>query len=242
MKDFLGVLGGMGPLATADFLKKLVENTPALVDQDHIPVLVYGDCSIPDRTAGILGKGPSPLPKLLQGINFLNRAGARAICIPCNSAHCWYSEMSEASAVPLFNIVHASAEQVRKRDPRIRRVGVLSTVGTFQMGIYARFLSDLGFTLLTSTEDEFQTLVSPAIALIKANQLTEAEKLLRAATAKLVARGAEIIILGCTEIPIGMRGQCQENPSLFVDSTDALALSVIEFFKSHQPTAWKPAD
>ncbi len=237
MKDFLGVLGGMGPLATADFLKKLVENTPALVDQDHIPVLVYGDCSIPDRTAGILGQGPSPLPKLLQGINFLNRAGARAICIPCNSAHCWYSEMSEASAVPLFNIVHASAEQVRKRDPRIRRVGVLSTVGTFQMGIYTRALSDLGFMVLAPTEDEFRTLVSPAIALIKANQLTEAEKLLRAATAKLVARGAEIIILGCTEIPIGMRGQCQENPSLFVDSTDALALSVIEFFKSHQPSA-----
>lgn len=237
MKDFLGVLGGMGPLATADFLKKLVENTPALVDQDHIPVLVHGDCSIPDRTAGILGEGPSPLPKLLQGIDFLNRAGARAICIPCNSAHCWYAEMSDASAVPLFNIVNASAEQVRKRDSRIRRVGVLSTVGSFQMGIYTRTLSDQGFTVLSPTEDEFRTLVSPAIALIKANQLTDAEELFRVATAKLVARGAEIIILGCTEIPIGMRRQCQENPSLFVDSTDALALSVIEFFKSHQPTA-----
>lgn len=237
MKDFLGVLGGMGPLATADFLKKLVENTPARVDQDHIPVLLYGDCRIPDRTAGILGKGLSPLPKLLQGIDFLNRAGVKAICIPCNSAHCWYSEMSEASAVPLFNIVHASAEQVRKRDPRIRRVGVLSTMGTFQMGIYTRTLSDMGFTPLTPTEDEFLTLVSPAIALIKANQLTEAEDLFRVATAKLVARGAEIIILGCTEIPIGMHRQCQENPSLFVDSTDALALSVIDLFRAQQPTA-----
>ena len=227
----------MGPLATADFLKKLVENTPARVDQDHIPVLLYGDCGIPDRTAGILGQGPSPLPRLLQGIDFLNRAGVRAICIPCNSAHCWYAEMSEASAVPVFNIVHASAEQVRKRDSRVRRVGVLSTLGTLQMGIYTRTLSDMGFTPLTSTEDEFRTLVSPAIALIKAGRLTEAEELFRVATAQLVARGAEIIILGCTEIPIGMRGQCQENPSLFVDSTDALALSVVEFFKSRQTSA-----
>jgi aspartate racemase len=68
MKNFLGVLGGMGPLATADFLSKLVENTSAQTDQEHIPVLLYGDCTIPDRTQSIMGKGPSPLPQLLDGI------------------------------------------------------------------------------------------------------------------------------------------------------------------------------
>ena len=85
MNHFLGVLGGMGPLATADFLSKLVQNTDAQIDQDHIPVLLYGDCTTPDRTASIVGKGPSPLDKLLAGIRFLNDSGVGAICIPCNT-------------------------------------------------------------------------------------------------------------------------------------------------------------
>jgi len=231
MHNFLGVLGGMGPLATADFLKKLVESTPARVDQEHIPVLVFGDCTTPDRTANIVGEGPSPLPQLLAGIRFLSESGAKAICIPCNSAHCWYAEMAAASAVPLFHIVRASAGQVRKKNPAARVVGVLSTAGTHRMGIYRDTLVEMGFAVVSPTDDEFQTLVSPAIALIKANRLPEAEAVFEIAAARLRERGAEIIILGCTEIPIGMQQQCRAHPGRFVDSTDALALAVIEFFR-----------
>jgi aspartate racemase len=230
MQGFLGVLGGMGPLATADFLGKLVENSPARVDQDHIPVIVYGDCTTPDRTASIVGTGPSPLPKLLAGIAHLNQAGVKAISIPCNSAHCWYDELSSASSVPVFHIVKASAEQVRKKKPAAKSVGVLSTFGTHQMGIYRDTLAALGYAVVTPSEDEFHTLVSPAIAMIKANRLDAAEDVFREAASRLCARGAEIIILGCTEIPIGMRRQYRENPALFVDSNDALALAVIDFF------------
>lgn len=230
MKQFLGVLGGMGPLATADFLGKLVENTPADIDQNHIPVLLYGDCTIPDRTLNIIGKGPSPIDKLQAGIRFLNDSGVGAICIPCNSAHCWYDEMAAASKVPLFHIVRASAGQVRKKKPDARSVGVLSTFGTHQMGIYRNTLKDMGFAVMTPTDDEFRDLVSPGIALIKANKLPEAEIVFGQAAAQLVERGAEVIILGCTEIPIGMRQQYKANPSLFVDSNDALAIAVVEFF------------
>ncbi|MEY4941274.1 MAG: hypothetical protein RIQ93_3009, partial [Verrucomicrobiota bacterium] len=94
MRNSLGILGGMGPLATADFLKKLTQATKAECDQEHIPVVLYGDCATPDRTANVLGEGPSPLPHLLRGIAFLNAAGCAAIAIPCNSAHCWYDEMA----------------------------------------------------------------------------------------------------------------------------------------------------
>lgn len=234
MSNFLGVLGGMGPLATADFLRKVVENTPASVDQEHIPVLLYGDCTTPDRTENIMGRGPSPLPQLLEGIRVLNRNGVRAICIPCNSAHCWFDEMAAASAVPLFHIVRASAAQVRKKNPAARVVGVLSTSGTNRMGIYRRTLTDLGYAVVTPTDDEFATLVSPAIALIKANRLDEAEVVFEKAATRLRERGAEIIILGCTEIPIGMRNQYRADPSRFVDSNDALALEVIEYFASRK--------
>ena len=232
MDNFLGVIGGMGPLATADFLRKLVELTPAKVDQEHIPVLLYGDCTTPDRTANIVGKGPSPLPKLLAGIRRLNQAGVKAICIPCNSAHCWYDDMSTASGVPVFHIVRSSAEQVRKKNPAARTVGVLSTFGTYQMGMYTKTLQAMGFNVICPTEHEFHTLVSEAIAMIKANRLDEAEAVFQVAAERLTERGAEIIILGCTEIPIGMQKQYKANPSRFVDSTEALAASVIEYFAS----------
>ena len=233
MKNFLGVLGGMGPLATADFLSKLVENTSAQTDQAHIPVLLYGDCTIPDRTQSILGKGASPLPKLLEGIRFLSQAGVGAICIPCNSAHRWYEEMVAASAVPVFHIVKASAEQVHKKNPDAKTVGVLSTFGTHQMGMYRSTLKDMGFAVLTPTDEEFERLVSPGIALIKANKLPDAEVVFAEAAALFVARGAETIILGCTEIPTRMPLQCKSQPFQFVVQIDALAFPLPPFLVHH---------
>ncbi|MGE4062281.1 MAG: aspartate/glutamate racemase family protein [Rhodospirillaceae bacterium] len=229
---FLGVLGGMGPLATADFLRKLVKKTPAEVDQGHIPILLYGDCTTPDRTASVLGTGPSPLPHLLAGIRFLNEQGARAICIPCNSAHCWYDDMQAASKAPLLHIVKASALQVRTKNPKATKVGVLSTLGTHRMGIYRKTLAELGYDVIAPREHEFETLISPAIAMNKANNWGEAEPLYDAAADALWQRGAEIIVLGCTEIPFGMERRYRAQPSRFVDSNDALADAVLEFFSS----------
>lgn len=237
-KTFLGVLGGMGPLATADFLRKLVKKTPADIDQKHIPVLLYGDCTTPDRTASVVGTGPSPLPHLLAGIRFLNEQGARAICIPCNSAHCWYDDMQAASSVPILHIVKASAAQVGRKNPKASRVGVLSTLGTHRMGIYRHMLTDLGYEVVTPTDDEFDTLISPAIAMNKANQWTEAEHLYDAVAERLWERGAEIIVLGCTEIPFGMERQYRANPTKFVDSNDALVDAVLGAFAC---TAQEPA-
>jgi aspartate racemase len=235
MKDFLGVVGGMGPLATADFLRKLVKKTPASVDQEHIPVMLYGDCTTPDRTASIVGAGDSPLPQLLEGVRFLNRAGAKAICVPCNSAHCWFDEMQAASDVPIFHIVRASAGQVRRKNPDAKVVGVLSTLGTYSTGIYKSALEMLGYAVVSPTMEEFETLVSPGIAMVKANNWMEAEAAYETAAQRLTERGAEMIILGCTEIPFGMERQYRANPSRFVDSNDALAEAVIDFFTASTP-------
>ena len=230
MTEFLGVLGGMGPLATADFLRKLVKKTDASVDQEHIPVMLYGDCTTPDRTASIAGSGPSPLPKLLEGIQFLNDSGAKVICIPCNSAHCWFTEMQAASRVPLLHIVRASAGQVRKKNPAAKTVGILSTFGTHRMGLYKDTLGEMGYAVVSPTDNEFETLVSPAIAMIKANKWAEAEVTFETAARHLVERGADITVLGCTEIPFGMERQCRANPARFVDSNDALVEAVTAFF------------
>ena len=227
---FLGILGGMGPLATADFRRKLAKKTPAEVDQAHIPVLRYGDCTTPDRTANLVAGGASPLPKLLDGIRFLNQHRVQAICVPCNSAHAWFEQMQAASDAPLLHIVRASAAQVRRKYPAASCVGVLSTVGTYRMGLYSRTLQDLGYRVVTPTEAEFETLVSPAIAMNKANRWAEAGAYYDRATQQLLDRGAEIIILGCTEIPFCMEQQVRLHPTVFVDSNDALVDAAIECF------------
>lgn len=226
----LGVLGGMGPLAAADFLGKLAGATDASCDQEHIPVILYGDCTTPDRTASILGQGPSPLPQLLAGIEFLNAAGCAVIAIPCNSAHCWYDEMARASRVPVLHIVEASALKVRRNNRATRRVGVLSTEGTHRMGIYRATLERLGLEVIAPTAGEFQELVSPGIADIKANRITAAQEKFDAAADRLLERGAEQIILGCTEIPLGMQRRCAAQPHSMVDSTQALVEAVLAHF------------
>lgn len=228
--DALGVLGGMGPLAAADFLAKLALATDARCDQEHIPVILYGDCTTPDRTASVLGQGPSPLPQLLAGIEFLNQARCAAIAIPCNSAHCWYDDMARASRAPVLHIVEASARRVQRNDPATRRVGVLSTEGTHRMGVYRTRLERLGFEVIAPTADDFRELVSPGIADVKANRIGAAQDKFDAAADRLLARGAQQIILGCTEIPLGMQCRCAENPRTVVDSTAALVDAVLAHF------------
>jgi aspartate racemase len=227
----------MGPLATADFLHKLALATPATCDQEHLPVILYGDCGTPDRTAAVLGTGPSPLPALLAGIHFLNAAGCPAIAIPCNSAHCWYEEMAAASQAPVLHIVEASTRQVRRNDAATQRVGVMSTEGTHRMGIYRRVLEREGFEVLSPTQAEFDEFLSPGIADIKANRLAQAQVRLEAAAQRLFARGAQQIILGCTEIPLGMQARSAAEPHRFVDSTDALVRAVLDHFGVRPATA-----
>ncbi len=236
------MLGGMGPLASADFLTKLASATAASCDQEHIPVLLYGDCTTPDRTANILGHGPSPIAHLLAGIEFLNAAGCAVIAIPCNSAHCWYDDMARASAAPILHIVEASAQKVARNDAATRTVGVLSTEGTDRMGIYRSVLESHDFEVITPTPDDFHALVSPAIADVKAMRIRQAEAKFDQACDRLFDRGAQQIILGCTEIPLGMRHRHVDKPDTFVDSTQALVDAVLVHFADRAaPSALPPA-
>ena len=108
----LGVLGGMGPLASAQFMLRLTLLTPATRDQEHIPAVLWSDPRVPDRTVGKLSGGADPLPWLLRGIAGLRRAGCGAIAIPCNTAHGWYDEMQAAAEVPILHIVDAAAAEL----------------------------------------------------------------------------------------------------------------------------------
>ncbi|WP_309139629.1 amino acid racemase [Siccirubricoccus sp. G192] len=111
---FLGVLGGMGPLASAQFMARLTLLTPAERDQDHIPALLWSDPRVPDRTAARLGGGEDPLPALLRGLRGLEAAGCGAIAIPCNTAHGWFDALQAATGLPILHIVDAAAAELAR--------------------------------------------------------------------------------------------------------------------------------
>lgn len=222
----LGVLGGMGPLASAQFMLRLTLLTPAARDQDHIPAVLWSDPRVPDRTAARLAGGADPLPWLLRGIRGLEAAGCGAIAIPCNTAHGWFAEMQAATALPLLHIVEASAEELAAQGIAGGTIGVLGTAATLAMRLYQQRFEARGYACLVPDAAAMERLVSPAIALVKANRVAEALAPLAEAAADLAARGARAVVLGCTEIPLGIAA----GPALpfpVVDSIDALARAAI---------------
>ena len=132
----LGVLGGMGPLASAQFMLRLTLLTPAERDQDHIPAVLWSDPRVPDRTSRHLAGGDDPLSWLLHGIAGLKRAGCGAIAIPCNTAHGWYDAMRQAAGVPILHIVDAAAVDLRRCGIGPGTIGVMGTRATLDMRLY----------------------------------------------------------------------------------------------------------
>lgn len=200
----LGVLGGMGPLASAQFMLRLTLLTPAARDQDHIPAVLWSDPRVPDRTRGRQGNGEDPLPVLLRGIAGLRAAGCGAIAIPCNTAHGWYAELQAAAGCPILHIVDAAAAELRRAAIPPGPIGVMGTAATLAMRLYQDRLGAQGWECLVPPEDHMRRLVTPAIAAVKANQVAAAYAPLAEAARGLAARGAQAVVLGCTEIPLGL--------------------------------------
>ncbi len=238
MEDkLLGVLGGMGPLASAHFMARMTLLTPATRDQEHVPAVLWSDPRVPDRTRGKLEGGEDPLPWLLRGIRGLKAAGCGAIAIPCNTAHGWYDELA-AEGLPILHIVDAAAAELIKIVPG-GTIGLMGTAATLKMRLYQDRLESNGWRCLVPSEGEMLTMVTPAIAMVKANRLEEAYAPLSMVVKSLTARGARAVVLGCTEIPLGMQaGPWRSLNAHLVDTVDALALAAIAWAgKAQRPTA-----
>jgi aspartate racemase len=226
----LGVLGGMGPLASAQFMLRLTLLTPAARDQDHIPAVLWSDPRVPDRSSAKNGAGAAPLPWLLRGIQGLRQAGCGAIAIPCNTAHGWYDPMQEEAGVPVLHIVDAAAEDLRRAGIGPGPIGVMGTAGTLAMRLYQDRLGRQGWECLVPSDAEMQRNVSPAIAMVKSNRVAEAYAPLAEIVQSLAKRGARAVVLGCTEIPLGIQaGPWQTLGVPLVDTIDALARVAIRW-------------
>jgi aspartate racemase len=228
----LGVLGGMGPLAGAAFMTRLALLTPAARDQDHVPAVLWNDPRVPDRTAALLGGGPSPLPHLLYGVERLVHAGAGCIVIPCNTAHLWFEDLVRAAPVPFLHIADAAIDDLARQGVLGGRVGVMGTSGTLRLRLYQERLEARGYACLVPSDEEIDTLCMPAIARVKQNRVADGYAPAAACVERLLARGAQAIMLGCTELPLAVPPEARGRFGVPIsDSIDALARAAIAWFR-----------
>jgi len=231
----LGVIGGMGPAATADFFVKLIEETPAARDEDHVPTLVVSDPRMPGRPAAILDNGPSPLPALLEIRDKLIAAGATLLAMPCNTAHYWFEDLARDCPVPFVSIVEASCDAVAELAAPGSAIGLVATRATLAAGIYKRQLQTRGYSAMLPSEDELAGAILPSIREVKAGKAEAAGMLLAPAVQALLDRGAAAVILACTETPVALDAVGLPLRDRCVDSNRALARACVARWSGHAP-------
>ena len=231
----LGILGGMGPAASNEFVTRLVAKTPATKDQDHIPFVLWSDSTIPDRSTSMLNGDDKPLPYLLAGIQGLKIAGCTTIVIPCNTAHFWFSHLEKIAAwnAKIIHIVDSVADTLRDIKITSGKIGIIGTKATIEYGLYQYQLNKLGWECIAPTKEQMDTLVQPAIDLIKASNMDQAHEMLMTVIHSLISKGAKAVVLGCTEIPLSIReNTVQDTP--VINSIDSLVMSAIKEFKKEK--------
>ncbi len=208
MKKTIGILGGMGPEATAYFFELVIRKTKAEKDQEHIPVIIYSNPQVPQRTDAILGAGPSALPHLLEGVRVLNEAGADFIVMPCVTAHYYYDRILGEVKVNFLNLVEETVVHAVGKMPGMKKVGLIASTGTLTAGLFHEAFGKEGVEIVAAVDDE-QELVMEAIfgkEGIKAGYAAGRSRDIIVDVARaLVRRGAETIIAGCTEVALVLR-------------------------------------
>ena len=224
-KKTIGIIGGMGPMATADLFQKIIALIDSPDDQGHPRVLIDSNTAIPDRTAAILHGGPDPLPELIRSAQTLEQAGAQVLVMGCNTAHYYYPQICRHITIPFLHMLEESAKAAR--DSGFRKVGVLATDGTVRSGVYTQALERWGVTQLLPDEAGQAALMEMIYQGVKAGDMAFDAQPARQAMERLLAAGAEVLILGCTELPLAVKLYGIALPA--VDPTLELALEASRF-------------
>ena len=227
MKKTIGILGGMGPLATADLLIKIVTMTKADCDNDHIRIFVDDNSAIPDRTAAILAGGEDPVPEMLSALRNLEKCGADCIIMPCNTAHYFLPQLEARTELPFLNVLTVTAKRCAALFPG-KTAAILATSGALATGLYQDALQAEGVAYLVPQEQEQKQLMHLIYDLVKASLPLHPEAdVWRSILTGMRERGADYFILGCTELPIVASTLEEDGP--FVDPTSELARAAILF-------------
>ena len=231
----VGIVGGVGPEASNKFCEMLIKYKSKEKDQDNIPFIHYCNPKIPDRTEAILGIGEDPTEELTKSCKALQTMGADFIVIPCNSAHHFLDKIQENVDAPILDMTKALVKKVLLDNPEIKKIGVLSTTGSIKAKVFQNYFDLLNIESITPTQEDQENLVMESIygkKGIKAGKKIFAKKTLTKAIEKLVERGAEAVVLGCTEIPLVIN---QKNFDIkLYDPMNIVAREIVDFIEREE--------
>ncbi len=224
MKKKLGIIGGLGPMASAQFMQLLTAKTAAATDQDHIEAILYSRPQTPDRTAFLLGRTEeSPLPAMLDSARMLESLGCGVLVIPCMTAYSFANDLQAQCRAKLINPITGSAQVLRRRG--MRKAGIMATDGTLQVGTFQAALREVGIEPLVPEAETQREVMKIIYEDVKSGKPADMEQF-HAVAHSLRARGAECVILGCTELSVIKQTQGVGNG--FLDAMEVLAEGAIE--------------
>ena len=222
----LGILGGLGPLATVYFMDMIVKMTEAKKDQDHISMIVLNHAAIPDRTDFILDSSkPNPLPMMVEDAKKLQAAGADYVVMPCNTAHFFYEQIQNNITIPMLNIIEETVKYARDVKG-VKKLGILATKGTVSAGSYQRMCEKYGIEWAVPSLQDEQSLMNIIYNQVKAGKeinINEFNKII----GNMKADGCDAVALGCTELSVINKDfdLCSDD---IVDSLEVLAIRSIQ--------------
>lgn len=222
MTKTLGIMGGMGPLATVDLMNKIIRLTPAQRDQDHIHMIVDNYPQIPDRTEAIMGKGTNPLSFMIESAKRVEAAGADFIAIACNTAHYYLDDIQNSVNIPIMNMPKETVRFIDKAG--FKTIALLATDGTISTNLYQESLRERGFTVVEPNAVT-QEIIMEGIYSVKSGDLTKGKQLFLHASNTVIEHGAEAIIAACTEIPLVLT---EIDGIKLIDPTQILAKKIVE--------------
>lgn len=229
-RPIIGIIGGMGPRAGLYLHRKIVEYTPARSDQDHFAIIHYS-APFPDRTRALLYGGTSPLTELIKIAAILENLGACCIAIACSTAHAYISEIQQKIHIPIIDMIEKTLEYISNTYRNTTKIGLLATNGAIEKRVYHKLFESEGYKILTPSAKTQERIVMKAIygkSGIKAGNMQEGViRSLLNMCQELIKTGAEIVVMGCTDIASEIGEKESKVP--LIDPIDILARAVIEY-------------
>jgi aspartate racemase len=226
-EKIVGIMGGMGPEATADLFRKILAATPAKTDQEHLHILIDCNSKIPSRPAALLEGGADPTPLLQSTARRLERAGADFLVVACNTAHLFYDRITEAVRIPVLHIVDEAIGEAQRRYPELRAVGILAGRGAVRLRLYQDRLEAKGIAAVVPSEEDQDIVVSVINSVKAGDKGPDVRAKIREVAARVARAGAQVVFTGCTELPLVLEDGDAVVP--VVDPTQALAGAAVRF-------------
>ena len=226
----LGIVGGMGPEATVDFMQRIISLTPANDDQQHIRMIVDNNPKIPSRIKALIeGTGEDPTPELIQIGKNLQSWGADLIAIPCNTAHYYYHKIQDHLDIPVLNMIDIVLNHISETLPTVSKIGFLGSTAVIITQLYEKSAAQLGLKMIYPDSNE-QNLVMKVIRKIKTSRYTDHDLIPAVEAAQaLQGKGADVLIIGCTEL--SATAHVLPESGIVLDASQVLAEAVVQLIK-----------